>query len=829
YVVTVTSIPTDPLSQGAPETQSITIHVGLTRASEVTITMIDPVPGAVEIGSVKRVWPCAAAISHPRYAHLVQWNASDVAPRSGFGLAFAPTFLAPGRHELRVGPNRRQAATFDIYAVSSVLVHSALGDAVDYGTPVTFTAITNPPGYAKYVGWRIDTAQDMHSHAEPVVGSGETFSATFTPSGGAALFWAQVYADFTAAFANPDLPNAGTVFDPFTKVTCAPTTTQLPLRVEQDGLKSESDACGPSCALGAVQLSNGQLILESSDLRIPGRGPAFEFHRAYRSQYACNGPLGNNWDFVYNMRLMAELDGGGAPTGNLILLDGLGRRDRFDLQGNGTYTSPPGHYRRLTRNADMTYTLLESNGTRELFSVLFPLANYRAFLGAIVDRNGNAVTLSYDPVNGRLNAVIDTLGRRILFVYNALGRLDHVTDFSGRSVAFLYDANGDLIAVTSPAVPAGSTPTGNDFPLGKTTRYAYSAGLASAAANHNMISVTRPNEAALVPQGPPALVNVYGTDPNVALEFDRVLRQSPGGTNAAAAARGLLPAGGNITYFYETLNPGADPNNLTVPRSRATVVNRDGDVSTFEQNVLGGNVAVRAYTGRVDAALPRSALQSLIPSTNPGFPPISRLRPSDPAFFLTSLAYNRDGEITLATRPEGNTKLSVFDAVNTDRLQQGNVLQVVKSPDAGRGGDQSMLVTAFSYEPIYNQLRTMCDARGTDPGFTPPVDPGVTGCARYTTRQTFDYEEGCDAAAVGARVGRSAAEVLTLWSAAGICATPAGDRNGDGLTNQTAGNVVRRDFPTVDLVAGSSEAIAEGDPMQEIVETLAYNGFGQPV
>ena len=54
-----------------------------------------------------------------------------------------------------------------------------------------------------------------------------------------------------------------------------------------------------------------------------------------------------------------------------------------------------------------------------------------------------------------------------------------------------------------------------------------------------------------------------------------------------------------------------------------------------------------------------------------------------------------------------------------------------------------------------------------------------------------------------------------------------GDRSGDGISDRISGDVVRRELPTVSLLADSSQAAAEGDPSQEIVWTYNYNRFGQ--
>ncbi len=54
-----------------------------------------------------------------------------------------------------------------------------------------------------------------------------------------------------------------------------------------------------------------------------------------------------------------------------------------------------------------------------------------------------------------------------------------------------------------------------------------------------------------------------------------------------------------------------------------------------------------------------------------------------------------------------------------------------------------------------------------------------------------------------------------------------GDVNGDGQTNGLAGNLIRVDQPTVQLLPGSNEAGVEGSTSQSIVTIYTYNRYGQ--
>jgi hypothetical protein len=72
--------------------------------------------------------------------------------------------------------------------------------------------------------------------------------------------------------------------------------------------------------------------------------------------------------------------------------------------------------------------------------------------------------------------------------YDPNGRVGALVDFSGRSVVYSYygtgdplGANGMLRTIRSPLVTG--TPTGNDFPAGKTVTFTYSVSSSNAALN----------------------------------------------------------------------------------------------------------------------------------------------------------------------------------------------------------------------------------------------------------------------------------------------------------------------------------------------------------
>ena len=520
--------------------------------------------------------------------------------------------------------------------------------------------------------------------------------------------------------------------------------------------------------LGSVFLHTGELTQHAVDLAIPGRGMDWKFERRYRSGMNYDGPLGQGWEFNYNRRLAVQ------ANGDVLRVDGLGRADRY-LLADGRHQSPSGFYTRLVRNLDGTFDERDRHGTVDSYSATNTLGVAR--LTRIRDRNGNQMTFDYNTL-GQLTNVVDTLGRSIAYGYDGNGRLTQVTDFTGRTLQFTYDGDGNLISETSPAVTG--TPNGNDFPLGKTTRYTYSSGYGDARLNHNLITVTAPNEVAL--SGPPRLVAQYETNPALT-NADRVLLLTLGGTNA-----GGVGSGGTIHYRYVSLG-SAPSNDFATAVFETTVANRNGNMAEYRFNQLGNVVRQIQFT--------------------------RGLRPGEPPGFTNQFEYNRDGEITHRINPEGDSVENTYDSANSDRFQQGNLLQMRRLPGP-RGGDQTQLLSTYSYEPLFNQVRTLTDPRGNDPAYVPP-NGGAQSAGRYTRTNFYDYQESAVVPAEAAAWGISIPPGLL-----GL-----GDLNDDGATSPAHGNLVRRADPTVNLLPGSNQALAEGGTQQEIATRYTFNQFGQ--
>jgi len=60
-------------------------------------------------------------------------------------------------------------------------------------------------------------------------------------------------------------------------------------------------------------------------------------------------------------------------------------------------------------------------------------------------------------------------------------------------------------------------------------------------------------------------------------------------------------------------------------------------------------------------------------------------------------------------------------------------------------------VTRYTYEPIFNQIWTIADARELTPGFQASI--GAVTSGRYTTRIFYDYQEGSAPVAEATKFG----------------------------------------------------------------------------
>ncbi len=395
-------------------------------------------------------------------------------------------------------------------------------------------------------------------------------------------------------------------------------------------------------------LHSGEWGLTAFDLVIKGRGFDYVFARKYESQGLYSGPLGQNWDHQYFMRLM-EL-----PNGDVFFYDGMGRKEIFKAlpPAGGTliYASPPGQFAELKKQSDGKWLIHQPDSMAYFFN------NYGQ-LESIQDRNGNKMEFFYSPT-GQLTTVVDTLGRAISYHYNDKDKLVKVQDFAGREIKFSYDEGvsspdpqksyGLLSSVTGPAITG--TSNGNDFPNGKTTKYKYQLGQ-ELHLIANLIEVTNP-------RGEVYIVNKYNTE-------DELIEQ--------------LYGGAKITFQYL--------------EGKTTVTDRRGIETVYEFNGAGNPTAIT-----------RAGLTTRMEYDPDIITPDLPIIPSDG--LLTKITYPEGNSI------EYNYEKSILSRLLRRRSEPNVIsIKRIPGP-RGSGGSDETLITKFTYDLLHNQVLTSTDAKG---------------------------------------------------------------------------------------------------------------------
>ena len=259
-----------------------------------------------------------------------------------------------------------------------------------------------------------------------------------------------------------------------------------------------------------VDVFDGNLVVSSTDLSVPGRGVPLELRRSYGSNGgSVPGPLGVGWNHNYISRILPNRCGvytviGGACNGIRFTEEPV---DPNDPDSQRVFVPTRGYHGQLVRNEDDSFDFFPKDGTRY---------RYRDFgtgtlnLELIQDTNGNVTRLGYDRFNGgggagdevRLGVVENPSGRKLQFAYdvrtfnifgppNAVSVLRSVTGPDGQQIVFEYDDRGNLIRAAREDdarieryeyIDEPKAPTGSQHKLaryidanGHATRYEYSA------------------------------------------------------------------------------------------------------------------------------------------------------------------------------------------------------------------------------------------------------------------------------------------------------------------------------------------------------------------
>ena len=113
-----------------------------------------------------------------------------------------------------------------------------------------------------------------------------------------------------------------------------------------------------------VDLFDGHMVRQSSDLKVPGRHLSLEVTRTYSSSgQNSEGLLGAGWGMSYEAQLAI-----GTCNITVRTPDGSSQVFRLRGDGSGTYQPQPGYHTRLVRNPDESYDFFDKANVRTRFA-----------------------------------------------------------------------------------------------------------------------------------------------------------------------------------------------------------------------------------------------------------------------------------------------------------------------------------------------------------------------------------------------------------------------------------------------------------------------------
>jgi YD repeat-containing protein len=197
-----------------------------------------------------------------------------------------------------------------------------------------------------------------------------------------------------------------------------------------------------------INLTNGNVWIERQDYSIPGLGGGLSLSRTWNSLWRTNdttlpptGMFGDSWRSTYEERLFV------IDSNNTKYVRSNG--DLWYFVWNNAANAylvaqPVNQHATLTFNVSTgLYTLTFADGSKENF-------NNTGYLTALVDRNGNQTSVTYDGSH-RITRVTDAASRSLNFGYtdaNNPNQTTSVTDAVGTVATYIYGTSSQLTKAT---------------------------------------------------------------------------------------------------------------------------------------------------------------------------------------------------------------------------------------------------------------------------------------------------------------------------------------------------------------------------------------------
>jgi RHS repeat-associated protein len=246
-----------------------------------------------------------------------------------------------------------------------------------------------------------------------------------------------------------------------------------------------------------VDLLDGHLVQQSTDLKVPGRHLGLELTRTYSSAgWSDEGPLGGGWALNYGSGLFED---GECGLVTVVTPDGGSQVFQSD---NGLLSFRPqkGYHTRLEREGSV-YRFIDKAGNVHHFES--PDPNGRPRLDFIEEPHGDRLVFTYDGESllTKVAEVQPDAGevRALTFSYKPFDGFPRIVHAEiaplGISVEYEYDARGNLVKATRD----GRNLAGDPAAEPRVEKYGYLAVGSPAAASfdmrqeHQLVEVTDPN------------------------------------------------------------------------------------------------------------------------------------------------------------------------------------------------------------------------------------------------------------------------------------------------------------------------------------------------
>jgi len=478
----------------------------------------------------------------------------------------------------------------------------------------------------------------------------------------------------------------------------------------------------------AVNVSNGNLVVHESDLRVKGTGLDLAVDRYYNSSSSATlKDLGKGWV----MGTGADVGLTVAQNGDVTYAGPSGYQIVFTKNPDGTYTSPTGIDATLTKPGS-TYTLtFQKSGEKYNFSS-------GGFLTSDVDKNGNQISFAYNG-NNNLVSITDTQGRVTTFAYTAQPfKVSSMTDSSGRVYSYGYDGSSYVTSYTDPA--------------GGVTSFAYTEG--------KLTRITDPlgNQTKLTYDSNGRVASIiYVTDPGTGAGYTTTFAYDPGSTlvtdsnghttehdfDLLGRVTKLVDPLGNVSTYSYTSDSHVSQGNNGVGTTQYAF---DSFNNLTQLTEPASTSSSWAYTSGAFPYYPTSYTDTQANTSSYGYGTNGNLTTvTDALGHVTTYAYNANGTMASVTDARGNVTSYSYDA-------KGNLTGITYPAPLGAasftydtlsrvktGTDGKGQTTRYAYDAL-DRLTTVTYSDHTSVSFTYDADGNVTAMTDGTGTTTYAYD-----------------------------------------------------------------------------------------